>query len=408
MPYRGDNLMSVKRSNRSAALRILHEKGAMSRKRLAEQMKLTPAAITKIVGEMIGEKLLSEGEMLSGGGAGRREILIELNRDAACALGVLINLQQAIVSAVRLDGSLIFSEEYAIPEKEDAEELIPFLAGRLAKLREEYGLPEEKIIGCGIAVRGICAQDGRSVANSFRALQQENYPICERFEEATGLPCVMANNVRALFAAQMFLAHEEDGGSEFFLRCEYGIGASLSIDGKIWHGVSEQCAEIGHIPVIRRGGKPCSCGKSGCLETIASPGAILEDAKAAMSPERTPVLWKLVQKKQGSETLQLEEVFAAAQSGDAGAAEIVDRAVTALAQALKAVIYLADPGKIVLYGRMFEDDYYLSRLSAEMREGLDSGRSVQIEKSRYNLQLDTIAAGLLAVENYFDQGGIRA
>ena len=43
--------MSVKRSNRSAALRILHEKGAMSRKRLAENMHLTPAAITKIVGE---------------------------------------------------------------------------------------------------------------------------------------------------------------------------------------------------------------------------------------------------------------------------------------------------------------------------------------------------------------------
>ena len=64
MPYQGDNLMSVKRSNRSAALRILHEKGAMSRKRLAENMNLTPAAITKIVAEMIGEGLLREGEEL--------------------------------------------------------------------------------------------------------------------------------------------------------------------------------------------------------------------------------------------------------------------------------------------------------------------------------------------------------
>ena len=53
--------MSVKRSNRSAALRILHEKGAMSRKRLAENMHLTPAAITKIVGEMISDGLLMEG-----------------------------------------------------------------------------------------------------------------------------------------------------------------------------------------------------------------------------------------------------------------------------------------------------------------------------------------------------------
>ena len=55
MSYRVDNLMSVKRSNRSAALWILHEQGNLSRKRLAENMHLTPAAITKIVGEMIGE-----------------------------------------------------------------------------------------------------------------------------------------------------------------------------------------------------------------------------------------------------------------------------------------------------------------------------------------------------------------
>ena len=72
--------MSVKRSNRSAALRILHEKGAMSRKRLAENMHLTPAAITKIVGEMISDGLLMEGEMLSSSNAGRREILIRPQR----------------------------------------------------------------------------------------------------------------------------------------------------------------------------------------------------------------------------------------------------------------------------------------------------------------------------------------
>ena len=73
MPYQGDNLMSVKRSNRSAALRILHDRGAMSRKRLAENLNLTPAAITKIVAEMISDGLLREGETVSSGGAGRRQ-----------------------------------------------------------------------------------------------------------------------------------------------------------------------------------------------------------------------------------------------------------------------------------------------------------------------------------------------
>ena len=85
MPFEGDNMMGVKRNNRSATLRILHEKGDMSRKRLAEYMKLTPPAITKIVAELLEEGLLREGSAVTSGSVGRREILVELNTRAACA-----------------------------------------------------------------------------------------------------------------------------------------------------------------------------------------------------------------------------------------------------------------------------------------------------------------------------------
>ncbi|MBQ6927083.1 MAG: ROK family transcriptional regulator [Oscillospiraceae bacterium] len=405
MSYKGDNLMSVKRTNRSVALRTLHEKGAMSRKRLAESMNLTPAAITKIVGEMIGDGLLSEGEMLSSGSAGRREILVDINTRAACGLGVLINLREAILSAAWLDGSVIFAEEVPLPASAPTEETARRLSKRLLELLAENGLERERVVSLGIAVRGITSEDGRMVRNSFGALAETEYPLCALFEELTGFRCLMENNVRSLLAAQMFLSRDETTGSQFFLRCGYGIGAALSIDGKIWHGVTAQCAEIGHIPVIRRGGKPCHCGKSGCLETIASPGAIREDALALLSEEKTPLLWRKC-REQGRESLSVFDVFSAASNGDAGAAGIVDRAVQALASAVKALIYLVDPGKIVLYGSLFEDPYYLSRLSSELQEGVDTRHRVLIEKSRYNQQLEPRAACLLAVQDFIDNGGI--
>lgn len=405
MALEGDNMMGVKRNNRSATLRILHEKGDMSRKRLAEYMKLTPPAITKIVAEMLQEGLLREGSAVSSGAVGRREILVELNTHAACGLGVLINLRQAILSATWLDGSVIFSEEIVLPPRVPARETVERLARRLMELAEENRLAREKIVGLGIAVRGITVSNRRGVSDSFGALAEEDVPLCDWFEELTGLRCVLANNVRALLAAQMFLSRDEAGGSQFFLRCVDGIGAALSIDGKIWHGVTLQCSEIGHIPVVRRGGKPCSCGKSGCLETIASPSAILEEANTVLSPEKTPVLWKIVQGK-GERKVALDDVFSAASSGDDGAATIVDTAVHALGNAVKSVIYLIDPGKIVLYGRMFDNDYFLAHFFSEMREGMDTRHAVTIEKSRFNHQLEDKAACLLAVQDYFDNGGI--
>lgn len=405
MIYEGDNMMGIKRTNRSAALRLLHERGSMSRKRLAESTKLTPAAITKIVGEMISEGLVCEGSPLPSGGVGRREVTVELNSRARCALGVLINLRQAILSAVWLDGSVIFSEELPLEPLCPAEETVCRLSARLEELTEANRLDRGLIIGLGIAIRGITSPDGRVVRNSFGAIDTKDFPICDRFEELTGLPCVMSNNVRALFAAQMFKARDEDLSSQFFLRCEYGIGASLSINGRIWRGSSEQCAEIGHIPVIKRGGKPCSCGKSGCLETIASPTAILDGARAMLSPEKTPVLWNIC-KGRGASSLTIDDVFNAAQNGDLAVAQLVDTAIAALAAALKSVIYTLDPGKLVLYGRMFENPYYLTKLMAEMREGVDSGHNIPIEKSRYNQTLENSAAGLLMVERFFEIGGL--
>ena len=406
MPFEGDNMMGVKRTNRSAALRILHERGSMSRKRLSESIKLTPAAIIKIVGEMIAEGLLTEGSMLPGSGVGRREVMVELNSRARAAMGIFINLRQALVSAIWLDGSVIFSESFSLPPKAPAEESVQMLCARLTELAAEKGLAREQVLGVGVAMRGVTSSDGRVVRNSFGALADRDYPICERVEALTGFPCLMSNNVRALFAAQMFLSHEPEVGSQFFLRCEAGIGASFSIGGRIWLGSSGQCAEIGHIPVVRRGGKPCSCGKSGCLETIASPGAILQDARGLFSEERTPVLWRIMHGR-SPEEMTLGDVFEAARSGDGELAALVDRAAVTLAAALKGVIYTLDPGKIVLYGRMFENLYYLSKLIAEMREGVDSGHSVPIEKSRLNHKLEDRAAGLLVIEDFFDKGGLE-
>ena len=280
------------------------------------------------------------------------------------------------------------------------------LSGRLLELAAENGIGRERVIGLGIAVRGITSEDGRMVRNSFGALAETDYPLCGLFEELTGFHCVMENNVRTLLAAQMFMSRDESVGSQFFLRCGYGIGAALSIDGKIWHGVTAQCAEIGHIPVVRRGGKPCHCGKSGCLETIASPGAIREDAAALLSEEKTPLLWQKFRDRD-PESLSVFDVFAAASSGDEGAAAIVDRAVQALGAAIKSVIYLVDPGKIVLYGAMFDDPYYLSHLTSELQEGVDSRHTTVIEKSAYNRKLEDRTACLLAVKDFIDRGGIR-
>lgn len=399
----GDNMSNVRRTNRSSVLMLLHENGAMSRKRLAESLGLTPAAMTKIVSELMSEGLVVEGDALSQGRAGRKEVMIELDPFSRCALGILINRRQAILSAVWLDGSVIFSEELELCDRAEPDATLKMLCERLLCLSSD--IPREKLLGVGIAVRGTTDELGRISRNSMGALDCSDYPLADKVSTLCDLPTVMENNVRALFAAQMFMAKDRDISSQFFLRCEYGIGAALCADNSIWFGGSGQCSEIGHIPIIPRGGKPCACGKSGCLETVASPMAICEDALSLMSESKTPLLWKMLDGKR--DRLDINAVLDAARNGDAQIAAILDRAVAALGNALKSVIYIVDPEKIVLYGRIFDNGYYLSKLIAEMNEGVDSRRSVIIERSPYNGLLENKAAGLIAVLDHMKRGGLR-
>ena len=404
MTLSGNNIVSMKRDNRKAVLSKVRQHGAVSRKFLAESLQLTPAAITKIVGNLIDDGLLTEGgSVRAEASAGRSQILLQINSRARAALGVMLNVHRATLSGVWLDGSLIFCEEVPLESPCDPAETAALLAQRLRAHIAQCGLDPRAVIGLGVAARGVISRDRRVLTDSRGVFRGSDIPIADLFESATGFAVTLENNVRALLAAQLFLDRESQNECQLFLRCEYGIGAALSIGGEIWSGGGGRCSEIGHIQVVRRGGLPCVCGKSGCLETIASPSAMRAEAQRALSPDRTPLLWEIRQSGRG---ITLTDVLDSAANGDAGAAYIVDRGVRALGQALKSALYIIDPQRVVLYGSLFEHRGFLARLMAEMAQGLDRDHAdIPIEKSAYNGLLDPAAAGILSVNRFFDAGG---
>lgn len=116
------------------------------------------------------------------------------------------------------------------------------------------------------------------------------------------------------------------------------------------------------------------------------------------------MLWRI---RQSKEDVDLNDILNTARYGDEGVSAIVDRAVKALGMALKSVVYIVDPQKIVLYGRLFDNSYFLSLLMADMAEGLDDDHGkIIIEKSAFNNLLEPMAAGILIVEQFFNDGGM--
>ncbi len=404
MNHRGDNMSTVKRYNRSMILRLLHEHDGLSRKRMAEEMSLTPAAITMIVSEMIGEGLLFEGATLeSNGSAGRKEILVNINLTGYIALGVSINLQEVLLSATTLDGALLCSESVPCRADLPVSEALDIIEKHLRTLVEHHKIPKERIIGLGLAVRGTVDENRSKSLNSFGALEGSDIPLAELVSERTGYHTTMDNNVRSMFRAHMFFSAEQ-AASLFFIRCEKGIGGAISADHRILFGSSGMCSEFGHMPIVEQGGKRCHCGKTGCLETVASPMAICEDVYSIYSAERTPHLYALTGGHQNRVTLPL--IMEAATRGDLSVDAIVQNAASKLSSAIKAIIYTLDPARVVLYGSIFNLPYYYESLQAHMRIGFDRGDgSDYAQRSRFNLQLEEKAACVTAIDAFFKNGG---
>ncbi len=143
----GQNLKTLKFSNRSALLYLLNAKGRMSRKEIAKALELTPAAVTKICQELIQEGYIFEAEAVNDGAKGRNEVLLELRLKEYLVMGICSDRDNLSFSISGLDGTCYKIE--TIPFDRDVEKVI-----LLSKEFLDKSGYREKIIGCGVCIVG--------------------------------------------------------------------------------------------------------------------------------------------------------------------------------------------------------------------------------------------------------------
>jgi len=125
-----------------------------------------------------------------------------------------------------------------------------------------------------------------------------------------------------------------------------GVGGGIVIDGRALRGANAIAGEWGHNPLPwgrtdEMPGRPCYCGRTGCIETwLSGPGLAADYAAAAES----------------GVPLKGEEIVARAAAGDRACNAALERYEDRLARALASVINILDPDVIVLGGGISNAD----------------------------------------------------
>ncbi len=248
----GQNLKTLKSTNRSALLYLLNKNGQMSRKEIAKSLKLTPAAVTKISQELIQEGYVNEGAAIKDGQKGRSEVMLSLNLAQKFIVGICADRDSISYSISSLDGNLVLLDKKPFDSNVDN---VVLCAKEFLTLSGYKG----KIMGAGVCIIGSI--------HGYGIWEIKN--LKEKFEKALGVEVVIHNNVRSFAIAGTIYEVKDNKKAELYFKWGPGIGSAIVNDGQVLNAGDSGVSEIGHY-IVNPNGKKCRCGRVGCLETEAT------------------------------------------------------------------------------------------------------------------------------------------
>src|SRR5699024_9368265 len=229
-------------------------------------------------------------------------------------------------------------------------------------------LPDLRLLSAAIALPGpVSSLTGELIAPA-RMPGWHGTRVVDEFEESLGLPVQVENDARA-GALGEFIARDESIPDLIYVKAGPGIGAGLISRGQLVHGGAGVAGDITHVPVPGAEGRQCSCGRTGCLETVASGAAIRRELIG-----------------QGLDISSIGDVTGLAQTFQPDATTAVRRSGKQLGTALSSLVNFLNPSAVVLGGALSGVDAYVAAVRSAI---YDSSLAMTTQQ----LLIETTAAG---------------
>ena len=226
------------------------------------------------------------------------------------------------------EGNILVQESCPTVRDEDGDRITKDMADLCLRVLEKGGVRPEDLEYAGIASPGTNDSE-RGVIVYACTLPFLHYPIAEKLSTLTGIKKIyIDNDANAAAKGEATFGAAKGYKDSVFLTLGTGVGGGIIVNGKILSGFNFAGAELGHTVIVHNG-KPCTCGRKGCLECYASATALMEQTREKMEQHKDSLMWKLCDGK--LENVDGRTAFDANRAGDPAAKEVVDTYIGYLA-----------------------------------------------------------------------------
>ena len=267
--------MDVKRRNRSNTLRCILACDHVSQMELSQRLSLSWPTVLQNVKELSELGLIQEAGSYESTG-GRKAKAYAPVRDAKLALGVDITRNHVSLVLVDLCGQVVRSVRKTCPFSLDDS-----YARRLGKLAEQFvqeNRAQDRLLGVGVSLPGIVDGD-EGVLRRSHILGIQDVPAAF-FGRYIPYPCHFLNDANAAGLAEVY--GTLDAGDLVYLSLSNSVGGAILNGGALYTGDHLRAGEFGHTTLVP-GGKPCYCGKEGCLDAYCSARVLAEQTGGGLA-----------------------------------------------------------------------------------------------------------------------------
>ena len=262
-----------------------------------------------------------------------------------------VDLGGTTIKAGLLNSDYEIIKKVVIPTgaERSSEEVLRDMAMLCREIMQEHNLTEEDVHSIGIGSPGI-ASPIEGIIHYASNLNFNEVNVRNEIQKYINLPVYVENDANCAALAEAICGAAKGEKDVVVMTLGTGVGGGIIINGKVYSGAFCGGGEIGHH-VIEMNGRPCGCGRKGCLEQYASATALINDAKAAAKANAGSSLNELVEDG-NLDNMTAKIVFDAAQSGDEVAAAVLDQYFRYVAHGVANIVYMLQPSTVVLGGGM--------------------------------------------------------
>jgi predicted NBD/HSP70 family sugar kinase len=378
-------------------LQLLHATQVTTRAQLEAITHLSPSTVSKGVRRLIDAGFAEEiGQIPSTGGRPTRRLA--LRPAAGCAIGAEFSTQRLRVVVTDLNAAVHCAYEAEAPALH-ADRICEALCGLIEQALEDVG--REQVIGLGIAVPGVAdTTQGRMVI--YSDLDLFDYPLGDKVYARTGFFPLIYNRSTSAAMGEKWQGDSRGVQSLFYVALDSGISGGLIVKGGSYRGASPAIGEIGHCTVLPDG-PICFCGNRGCLQTVASSGALAARARELIKAGQPTLLTSDVDGVLAR--IDALAVLRAAERNDALATAVLAEAADYIGIAVGTFINLFSPERVVLGGPLItacpQPWVDLIRAGIQRRTLSYTMQASQVVVGKLGDDSRSIGAAALAIQHWF-------